>query len=283
MKMVKSLLLGTAAGLVAVAGAQAADLPVKAKPVQYVKICSLYGAGFYYIPGTDTCLKVGGEVRVEADFNASGSFNPYRSVNFSDPTPEPGSQPRPRLSVGRRAFADRIRHIARLHPDGCHEHELGQPCIDRSSQPRRQRLQRPLCSGDLHPVGRFHGGLDGVVLHLRRAALFERNPVVEFVFRAATATRPSPIRRSSATASRPLSRLKTPPAASRRSTTSTMLRHRRSLLRRSRATTATPVGVGRMWLPTCVSIRLGAARRSWVRSMTSYATSAGCAPVVSPA
>src|SRR5665647_2763532 len=52
MKMVKSLLLGTAAGLVAMTGAQAADLPVKAKPVQYVKICSLYGAGFYYIPGT---------------------------------------------------------------------------------------------------------------------------------------------------------------------------------------------------------------------------------------
>ena len=60
MKMVKSLLLGSAAGLVAVAGAQAADLPVKAKPVQYVKICSIYGAGFFYIPGTDTCIKIGG-------------------------------------------------------------------------------------------------------------------------------------------------------------------------------------------------------------------------------
>lgn len=60
----KSLLLGTAAGLVALAGAQAADLPVKAKPVQYVKICSAYGDGFYYIPGTDTCLKLGGYVRV---------------------------------------------------------------------------------------------------------------------------------------------------------------------------------------------------------------------------
>ena len=65
MKMVKSLLLGTAAGLVAMTGAQAADLPVKAKPVQYVKICSLYGAGFYYIPGTDTCIKVGGYVRMQ--------------------------------------------------------------------------------------------------------------------------------------------------------------------------------------------------------------------------
>jgi len=45
MKMVRSLLLGSAAGFVAVAGAQAADMPVKAKPVEYVKICSLYGPG----------------------------------------------------------------------------------------------------------------------------------------------------------------------------------------------------------------------------------------------
>ena len=65
MKMVKSLLLGSAAGLVAVSGAQAADLPVKAKPVEYVKVCSLYGAGFYYIPGTDICMKIGGYVRYQ--------------------------------------------------------------------------------------------------------------------------------------------------------------------------------------------------------------------------
>src|ERR1017187_5045537 len=63
MKMVRSLLLGAAAGFVAIAGAQAADLPVKAKPVQYVKICDLYGAGYYYIPGTDSCIKIGGYVR----------------------------------------------------------------------------------------------------------------------------------------------------------------------------------------------------------------------------
>ena len=74
MKMVKSLLLGTAAGLVAMSGAQAADLPVKAKPVQYVKICSLYGAGFYYIPGTDMCLKIGGWVRVYDAWGANGNI-----------------------------------------------------------------------------------------------------------------------------------------------------------------------------------------------------------------
>src|SRR4051812_27516958 len=58
MNTIKSLVLGSAAGLLAIGGAQAADLPVKAKAVEYVKICSLYGAGFFYIPGTDTCIKL---------------------------------------------------------------------------------------------------------------------------------------------------------------------------------------------------------------------------------
>ncbi|SCX89457.1 porin [Microvirga guangxiensis] len=66
MKLVKSLLLGSVAGLAAVAGAQAADLPAKkAAAVEYVRVCSTYGAGFFYIPGTDTCLRVGGRVRAE--------------------------------------------------------------------------------------------------------------------------------------------------------------------------------------------------------------------------
>ncbi|PPQ16945.1 porin [Bradyrhizobium sp. AC87j1] len=75
MKLVKSLLLGSAAGLIAVGGAQAADLPVKAKAVEYVKICSLYGAGFYYIPGTDTCIKLGGYLRAEVALNTNSSFS----------------------------------------------------------------------------------------------------------------------------------------------------------------------------------------------------------------
>ena len=73
MKMVKSLILGSAAGLIAMSGAQAADLPVKAKAVEYVRICSLYGAGFFYIPGTDTCIKLGGYLRVDTTFNSSGT------------------------------------------------------------------------------------------------------------------------------------------------------------------------------------------------------------------
>jgi len=69
MKLVKSLLLGSAAGIAAVAGAQAADLPSrKAAPVEYVRVCSAFGAGFFYIPGTDTCLRIGGRVRAEYTF-----------------------------------------------------------------------------------------------------------------------------------------------------------------------------------------------------------------------
>jgi hypothetical protein len=75
MKLVKSLLLGSAAGLIAVGGAQAADLPVKAKAVEYVKICSLYGAGFYYIPGTDTCIKLGGYLRAEVALGTNSVYN----------------------------------------------------------------------------------------------------------------------------------------------------------------------------------------------------------------
>ncbi len=70
MKLVKSLLLGSAAGLVAVAGASAADLGVK-KPtaVEYVKTCPQYGAGFFVVPGTTSCLKIIGRVRADYIFN----------------------------------------------------------------------------------------------------------------------------------------------------------------------------------------------------------------------
>src|SRR5215470_20182741 len=76
MKIMKGLLLGSTAALVAVSGAQAADLPVKAKPVQYVRICDLYGSGFFQIPGSDVCLKVGGYVQADYGWNVNGSYAP---------------------------------------------------------------------------------------------------------------------------------------------------------------------------------------------------------------
>jgi len=39
-----------------------------------VKICSLYGVGFYYVPGTDMCIKIGGWVRAEYAYGDNGNF-----------------------------------------------------------------------------------------------------------------------------------------------------------------------------------------------------------------
>lgn len=97
MKLVKSLLLGSAAGLSAVAVAQAADLPVrKAAPVEYVRVCSAYGAGFFYIPGTDTCLRVGGRVRAEYEYHShraigsdQGGFRGLGRLNLDARTQTP--------------------------------------------------------------------------------------------------------------------------------------------------------------------------------------------------
>jgi hypothetical protein len=73
MSPVKRVLLGSAAGIFTVAGAQAADLPTKAQPVEYVRACSTYGAGFWYVPGTDTCIKIGGFAKLQVEYNMAGS------------------------------------------------------------------------------------------------------------------------------------------------------------------------------------------------------------------
>jgi len=49
-----------------------------------VKICSLYGAGFYYMPGTDTCIKVGGYMRAEVNVNAGGSYAVPGTLNLDN-------------------------------------------------------------------------------------------------------------------------------------------------------------------------------------------------------
>jgi porin-like protein len=64
-RIARSLLFGCVV-MVAASAAHAAS------PVEYVRVCSLYGEGFYYIPGTDTCLKIGGYVQSQAEYG-SGS------------------------------------------------------------------------------------------------------------------------------------------------------------------------------------------------------------------
>jgi hypothetical protein len=61
---IKSLILGSAVSALAVTGAKAADAIIIAEPepVEYVRVCDVYGAGFFYIPGTETCLRISGYV-----------------------------------------------------------------------------------------------------------------------------------------------------------------------------------------------------------------------------
>jgi len=80
MNVVKSLLLGTATGFVAVAAAQAADLESDKAPksADSVKVCSLYGEGFYQIPGEgDICIRIGATARLDGAFNADGNGGPF--------------------------------------------------------------------------------------------------------------------------------------------------------------------------------------------------------------
>ncbi|WP_169054194.1 porin [Nitratireductor sp. XY-223] len=84
---IKSLLLGSAAAMLAVSGASAADAIVAAEPepVEYVRVCDAFGAGYFYIPGTETCLKISGFVRMDINFNSNNdsyTTNVRGRVNF---------------------------------------------------------------------------------------------------------------------------------------------------------------------------------------------------------
>src|SRR6202521_3883665 len=65
----KTLLLGTAAIFAVAGSARAADLAV-AESVEYVKVCDAYGTGYFYIPGSDTCLKISGDIEVLAHYDS---------------------------------------------------------------------------------------------------------------------------------------------------------------------------------------------------------------------
>jgi hypothetical protein len=103
MKLVKSLLLGSAAGVLAVASAQAADLPTrKAAPAEYVRICDAYGAGFFYIPGTETCLQLSGMVRAEYLWRSTKNYGVPGAVTSGRTSHDIGIFARGRLNVDAR-------------------------------------------------------------------------------------------------------------------------------------------------------------------------------------
>ncbi|OQP84960.1 porin [Rhizobium rhizosphaerae] len=78
--MMKFALLANVAAISLFAGsAFAADAIVAAspEPMSYVRVCDAFGKGYFYIPGTETCLKVGGYVR----FDSINGESPYDGIN----------------------------------------------------------------------------------------------------------------------------------------------------------------------------------------------------------
>lgn len=63
---IRNAFLAVATAMSAIAASSA---PASADPVEYVRVCDAYGAGYFYIPGTETCLRVGGWVRHEVFWN----------------------------------------------------------------------------------------------------------------------------------------------------------------------------------------------------------------------
>jgi hypothetical protein len=87
MRLSMALLSAASAFVVATGAASAADLPsAKAAPVEYVRICSVHGAGFFYIPGSDTCIKFSGRVRAEFGyFQPKGFYVPALDLEAVSP------------------------------------------------------------------------------------------------------------------------------------------------------------------------------------------------------
>jgi hypothetical protein len=86
MTLMKSLLLGSAAGIVAIASAQAADLPTKkgAPAAEYVRICSITVNGKpvvgWTLPGSDTCFKLSGYITGQVE---GGNLKTGYAVNYN--------------------------------------------------------------------------------------------------------------------------------------------------------------------------------------------------------
>ena len=101
MTLIKSLLLGSAAGIVAVASAQAADLPTKkAAPVEYVKVCNVGGITGWTLPGSDTCVKFSGYITAQVEGGNLNTQYTWGSISqFDDDDGGNGAGHRPRVAA----------------------------------------------------------------------------------------------------------------------------------------------------------------------------------------
>lgn len=65
-----------AAGTLVAGPTLAADLPPAPEPVDYVRVCDSFGSGFFYIPGTESCLRLRGRMRTEIRYRHQAEGEP---------------------------------------------------------------------------------------------------------------------------------------------------------------------------------------------------------------
>ncbi|RCL03149.1 MAG: porin [Candidatus Tokpelaia sp. JSC189] len=89
---IKSLLFGSTAALFTISDARAANSIVLAesKPVEYVRVCDAYGTGYFYIPGTETCMRISGNVH--SDIKGGNNVGTRQAGNRNRNTYAWGSQ-----------------------------------------------------------------------------------------------------------------------------------------------------------------------------------------------
>jgi hypothetical protein len=75
----RGFILGSAVALVAISTAHATDAvvpdPVQSGYKDHISACEAYGIGFISVNGTDTCMRVSGQVRFEQRFSNRGYSN----------------------------------------------------------------------------------------------------------------------------------------------------------------------------------------------------------------
>jgi hypothetical protein len=79
-KMIQGRAALLCAALLAPSASFAADLPLPAEADEFVQVCNVFGAGYFYIPNTDTCLAIGGYARFE-QHRVEGDVDVLRGVD----------------------------------------------------------------------------------------------------------------------------------------------------------------------------------------------------------
>ncbi|WP_375669136.1 porin [Bartonella sp. MR168JLCBS] len=80
---IKSLFLSSTAAFLAISGVHAASTVIaEPEPVEYIRVCDAYGKGYFYIPGTDTCIRLSGNVR--ADFIGGDNIDATSETELRD-------------------------------------------------------------------------------------------------------------------------------------------------------------------------------------------------------